>query len=325
MAWTGLMAAPLSDGRLQVWASRDDGSLWTTWKVTVDPDSSWAPWQHEAANPLGVTVGAAAPLLSGALELFVIANARFNPPFQTGPGVETTQKVNDQSTAAWADWTVLVPGQSALGGGPGARSVAAAPLTDGRIQVFIAFRGNDSAQLLTLWRTSNDPDTGWTNPSEFPLPAGQGVNWIATARLSDGRIQLFATADTAVFTCWKASTNANAAWTDWVEFDPLVGDNDRIYAASLGPSDGRPQLWRLDQQGSLWSRWKYSTSANDAWTEWTLFPELNGQMTQFAAGPLKDGRLQLFGADQSGALFSAWKAAPDPNAAWTSWTPFPGP
>lgn len=170
------------------------------------------------ASSLGVKVGCAAPLPNRALQLFVIANAGFNPPFQTGPGVETTWKVSDQSTAAWADWTGFFEGEQAGAVGPGARSVAAAPLTDGRIQVFIAVVGTNVSRLMTRWKETTDVNAQWTEPVNFGLPAGQGISRIAAGRLSDGRIQLFATTATAVFTSWKNSTNPNDMWSPWQTF-----------------------------------------------------------------------------------------------------------
>src|SRR5947208_4329627 len=218
MPITGLMAAPLSDGRLQVFASKNDGTLWTLWKVGTDPNSAWTAWQRMPASSLGVKVGCAAPLPNRALQLFVIANAGFNPPFQTGPGVETTWKVSGQSTAAWADWTGFFAGEQAGAVGPGASSVAAAPLTDGRIQVFIAVTGTNVSRLMTLWKETTDVNAQWTDPVNFDLPAGQGISRIAAGRLSDGRIQIFATTATAVFTSWKNLTNPNDMWSPWETF-----------------------------------------------------------------------------------------------------------
>ena len=192
MAITGIMAAPLSDGRLQVWASKNDGTLWTLWKGGPDPDSSWTQWQRMEASSLGVRVGCAAPLPNKALQLFVLANARYLP-LQSGPGVHTTWKVSNQSTAAWANWLGFWVGEQAVGGGPGALSVAAAPLTDGRIQVFIAVGGHNSSRLVTRWKATTDVNAAWTDSVDFGMPAGQGISRIAAGRLSDGRIQLFAT------------------------------------------------------------------------------------------------------------------------------------
>jgi hypothetical protein len=39
-----ITAAPLSDGRLQLWAIFDD-KLFSCWKTTTNPDSAWTDWQ----------------------------------------------------------------------------------------------------------------------------------------------------------------------------------------------------------------------------------------------------------------------------------------
>ncbi len=38
-------AAPLSDGRLELWAVDAQGRLFTTWKSTTGPNASWVPWE----------------------------------------------------------------------------------------------------------------------------------------------------------------------------------------------------------------------------------------------------------------------------------------
>ena len=322
MSITGLMAAPLSDGRIQVWASKNDGSLWTLWKATTDPNSGWTAWQRQPAEVLGVTVGCAAPLPNRALQLFVIANAGFNPPFQTGPGVETTWKVSAESTAAWADWTVFWQGESAVGGGSGARSLSAAPLTDGRIQVFIAVQGNNGSRFLTAWKETTDVNSAWSPVVDFNLPTAHPIQRIAAGRLSDGRIQLFATTPNEVLTTWKVTTASTAQWQPWATFYS-TSDDDQITAAQL--PDGRLQLWRLNRNGGLWSRWKVTTNSAAQWTEWSVFHAPGSQVVSFAAAPLSDHRLQLFAADSTGAMFSSWKETPHPDAAWTPWSPFPRP
>jgi hypothetical protein len=316
------MAAPLSDGRIQVWASKNGGSLRTLWKATTDPNSGWTAWQYMPADTLGVTAGCVAPLPNRALQLFVIANAGFDPPFQTGPGVETTWKVSGESTAAWADWNGFWQGESAVGGGSGARSLAAAPLTDGRIQVFIAVLGNNGSRFLTAWKETTDVNSGFSPVVDFNLPTNHFIQRITAGRLSDGRIQLFATTQSEVLTTWKETTSSTAQWAPWSTFYS-TSDDDMITAAQL--PDGRLQLWRLNRHGGLWSRWKVTTNSTAQWTEWSVFHAPGEKLTSFAAAPLSDGRLQLFAADSTGAMFSAWKENRSPDAPWTPWTPFARP
>jgi len=322
MTISGLMAGQLSDGRLQVWASKD-GGLFTLWKDGVPADSGWTNWQKQPAETLGVTVGAVAPLENGALHLFVIANAGFNPPFQTGPGVQTTFKLGPESTAGWADWTVFIEGEQARGVGAGASSIAAIPLSDGRLQVFVVMANQNVAKLVTRWKLTTDVSAAWNPTVEMPFAPGEAISRISAGRLSDGRVQLFATAvGSNVFTSWKLTTDSAAAWQPWQLFYS-GSDDDQITAASL--PDGRMQLWRLNRNGALWSRWKVAVDSSAAWTEWQAFPTPSSRATVFTAAPLSDGRLQLFLADETGAMFSSWKADTNPDAAWTPWAPFPSP
>jgi len=40
-----IAAAPLSDGRLQLWVAAGDGHLYSTYKLSADPESHWAAWE----------------------------------------------------------------------------------------------------------------------------------------------------------------------------------------------------------------------------------------------------------------------------------------
>ena len=43
-AVTAVAVAALSDGRLELWAATSLGGLFSTWKLTTDPNADWAPW-----------------------------------------------------------------------------------------------------------------------------------------------------------------------------------------------------------------------------------------------------------------------------------------
>jgi len=94
--------------------------------------------------------------------------------------------------------------------------LAVARLSDGRLQVW----GTDpDDNLLSRWKTTTSPDAPWTAWSAFPTPPGGGVLSIAGGQLEDGRIQLFAqSGDGSRWSCWKQTTNANSAWTEWSKF-----------------------------------------------------------------------------------------------------------
>jgi hypothetical protein len=103
----------------------------------------------------------------------------------------------------------VVPAQSA------GVSIVAGKLPDGRIQTFAI---QPDGQIESRWKTSTDPNSGWTEWSQFPTPPG-GATTISVGYLSDGRMQLFATNPSGgTFSCWKSSTDPNAQWTRWSRF-----------------------------------------------------------------------------------------------------------
>jgi hypothetical protein len=312
MSITNLAAAPLSDGRLQVWACKDE-NLFTIWKSDVPSDSGWSDWTKQRSSIVGAFAAAAASLPNGAVQLFVINNQ--------GPAIETTFKLGSQSGAGWADWTLFInPDDVQQGFVAGAQSVAAIPLSDGRMQVFGVMANQNVVKLVTRWKLTTDVSAEWNPKVEMPFVPGEAISRISAGRLSDGRVQLFATTvGSKVFTSWKVTTESSSGWQPWEVFYS-GSEDDQITAANL--SDGRMQLWRLSRLGELFTRWKATGDSSAAWTEWQPFSTPTATATAFTAGPLSDGRLQLFLADASGEIFTSWKVTTDPDAEWAQWESF---
>lgn len=86
-------------------------------------------------------------------------------------------------------------------------------------------------------------------------------------------------------------------------------------------SDGRLQVWVVDQGGNLLSRWKLTIDPNADWTGWSVFPG-PAPLVSIAAAQLTDGRLQLFALDENGGTWTTCKPTTDPEAVWTSWSRF---
>jgi hypothetical protein len=214
---TSLAAAPLPDGRLQLWAATTDGGLFTTWKTTTDPDAAWADWTAFTLGGTGpttpVTSLTAAPLPDGRLQLWV------GTTLTTG-GLFTTWESSTDPSAGWADWTAFAPG-----GGPTAAvtSLIAAPLPDGRLQLWAA---STDGGLFTTWKSSTDPNALWAAWSAFRLGGDKpadAITSLTAAPLPDGRLQLWAvTTDGGLFTTWKTSTDPNAVWVGWTAWSDFV-------------------------------------------------------------------------------------------------------
>ena len=313
MAIHRLFAGNLSDGRIQVWARKNDDLL-TCWKTSTDPDSAWTIWQPHLNAPPRTSVLAGAPLPNGALQIFGLTDMP-----NIGPAVTTSWKVGGASSAPWSDWIVF-----AEGGGSDSRinsGIAASTLQDGRIQVFIVshFGFGGTNRLLTQWKTTPDVSSSWSNPVDMTPP--QGIQEITACHLTDGRIQLIAATGNELVTTWKAHDNPNAPWVPWQIF-PSGISSARLYSVPL--SDRRPQLFALDNHGSLKSSWKQSALPSDAWTSWSDFPGAPANLLSFAAAPLSDGRAHLWAANRE-QVFTTWKASVHPDAQWHPWQPFPRP
>jgi len=200
--------------------------------------------------------------------------------------------------------------------------IGAAILSDRRIQAFL-INGN---QIQSRWKSTTDPNSGWTAWSPFPGPAGATPAAISAVSLDDKRPQLFLVdAENRVWSAWKETTNPGSAWTPWSPFPSPAGATPAaISAAAL--EDGRPQLFLLDAQNRVWSAWKETTDPGSAWTPWSPFPSPAGATpVAISAVSLEDKRPQLFLLDEQARVWSAWKETTDPGSAWTPWSPFPGP
>ena len=152
---------PLNDGRLELWAS-SPGALLTTWKSTTNSRSAWVPWQDFAADA-GAIAGraqdiAVAPLSDGRLELWVIDGAG---------GLFSSWKVDTDPNANWTPWADFAADAGPLANG--ARQVAVAPLSDGRLELWVI---DGAGGLFSSWKVDTDPNANWTPWADFTLDAG---------------------------------------------------------------------------------------------------------------------------------------------------------
>ncbi|MER6678049.1 hypothetical protein [Streptomyces sp. NPDC000983] len=88
-------------------------------------------------------------------------------------------------------------------------------------------------------------------------------------------------------------------------------------------SDGRPQIWAVNDAGELVSSWKRhpADDPDTGWAGWTPFPGPSGVVQSVATVKLPDGRPQLIVATNEGE-FTKIKANTHPDAAWTEWGGF---
>ena len=148
---------------------------------------------------------------------------------------------------------------------------------------------------------------------QFSNPSPGGVTSICVGYLSDKRMQLFATGVDGVFrSCWKTTTDPNASWTQWSNFD---GTSLKLVGAG-NLEDGRMQLFGIQTRtnGQIISRWKQTPDPNSGWTDWSNFQTPPNGVTSICVGYLSDKRMQLFATAVDGVFRSCWKTTTDPNA-----------
>jgi hypothetical protein len=108
----------------------------------------------------------------------------------------------------------------------------------------------------------------------------------------------------------------------WLRQPTTVVIGNTKFVASGDLEDGRIQLFGIETNGQIISRWKQTTDPNSAWTGWGGFQTPPGGANSFCVSYLSDKRMQLFATNPQGKTFSCWKTSTDPNAAWTGWSVF---
>jgi hypothetical protein len=295
--WAGmaLAAAPLSDGRVQLWVGDGDGLIWSSCQVAFD----WTYWNDSWAAAKAAFVAkqfAAARLADQRVQFWAV---------DTSGVIWSCSKSAADSDSAWtawtSQWTAQAPTFKAV-------QVAAASLSDGPVQ----FWAVDTSGVIWSW----DSSSGWTaQHTTFQ------VTQLAAAPLSDGRLRLWAV-DTGggIWSCSRTAHEPNSDWTDWaLQAAPFHAA--QIAAGRL--SDGRLQLWAIDAGGGIWSCWKLTADANSAWTAWTkgwIADATGFQARALCCAPLVDGRSQVWVIDTNGQVRVTLKSTTDAGSAWTNWS-----
>jgi hypothetical protein len=211
-AVTALTVAPLQDGRLELWASTANGGLFSTWKLTTDPNGDWAGWAdfnaEVGALPAAVTALTVAPLSDGRLELWAsTANG----------GLFSTWKVNGDPNGNWSGWADFIAEVGTLPAAVTALTVGRLP--DARLELWAS---TANGGLFSTWKTTTDPNGNWSGWADFIAEVGAlpaAVTALTVAPLPDGRLELWvSTANGQLFSTWKTTTDPNATWTGVSDF-----------------------------------------------------------------------------------------------------------
>ena len=157
-----IAVAPLSDGRLQIWAIGAQGGILSSRKVNAGANADWTDLDNFLIDvgplPAAAAHVAVAPLSDGRLELWVtLADGRLFTAWQN----------QTDPVVAWTGWTDFL---AVAGSIPtGVAQVAVARLPDGRLQLWATAA---NGHLFTSWKTQTDPNAGWTAWSDFQAEVG---------------------------------------------------------------------------------------------------------------------------------------------------------
>jgi hypothetical protein len=256
--FTSVGAVLNQDGRLEIVAARDTGTLADAWEVAPGGDiATWTLMDGYVTEPFGMLNA------DGRIELFGCgADGQLMHRWQTAPNgpfaawdtlggnvLEAIVGKNADSRmeifAIFADgslhhrWQVasnsyFADWQQMDGTG---RRPSIGTNADGRLELFLI---RSDGQVIHRWQTA--PNAYFTDWSSM----GNSVQDMTVARNADGRLEVFAiTTDNHVIHSWQ--TAPNAYFGDW---SPMGHNFTRIDSVVLG--DARIELFTIAHDGGAW-------------------------------------------------------------------------
>ena len=200
---TEITAAPLLNGVLKIWVVNigdTSGEIWSCQKQSSDPDSKWTKWCFWKNVRMDSHI-TAAPLSDGRLQFWTVADNK----------IFTCWTQSTDPDSEWTEWTEFcIP----PGGVDSSGCITAAPLSDGRLQLWIISK---TTPRLQTCKTYIDKSYSWTEWSDF-IPVLNNWSPLAVTPLSNGGLQLWASMDNEIISCWTQSTDPDSEWTEWSYF-----------------------------------------------------------------------------------------------------------
>jgi len=176
-----LVVARNADGRLEVFGTAADDSIWHIWRTA--PNSGWSAWTpfHSGGDRLRQLV--VGQNLDGRLEVFGTAgDDTIWHTWQTAPN------------NGWRGWAQFHSGGDHL------RTLAVGRNADGRLEVF-GTAADDS--IWHTWQTA--PNNGWSGWAQLFGP-GDRLHTLDVASNADGRLEVFGTAgDNTIWHTWQTA------------------------------------------------------------------------------------------------------------------------
>jgi hypothetical protein len=320
MGLSNASAARNADGRLEVLAVAENGSVWHRYQAAAG-STSWIGWGEMGTPPgnLGLREVHVATNADGRLDLIAVANNgtlwhRWQPQPSKGP---------------WAPWSSLGKPTSA-----NVRRCTTERNKDGRLQVFAL---GDDEKVWTTAQTVPGATAwdGWAGLGS-PGPNVKVLN-VAAATNTDGRIEIalsggeptsseFGLKNPRVWIASQPLPNTSAPWSSWSDLGHPIGGTGIPIPKLARNADGRLELFAAGLAGQLWHRWQ-SGPGKGPWSAWaSLGAPGTGEwlMSPLAVAMSGDGRLQAFGLGLRGAgqamsqeIRHIWQTKP--SNGWSAW------
>jgi hypothetical protein len=283
------------DGRLEVVAIANDGTLWHRYQ----PKPSKGPWIQwgSMGKPPGVKLVSNPVIgqnLDGRLEVFVFgSDGSLWHRYQSKPGA-----------GPWSSW-------STMGKPPKAKFYAhpvVAKNKDGRLEVFAmaGTPGKGEFQLsdTALWHNSqpNPNHKGsWGQWQNMGKPSGASWPSPAAGQNKDGRLEVFVPgSDGALWHKYQQKPNSGP-WSGWTSMSyPPGGIKVLSQIHTAANKDGRLEVFmfgiRGKGPGSVIAPWHiWQISPNNGWSKWAGLGSPPGKNFEaLIVGQNKNGRLEVF-------------------------------
>jgi hypothetical protein len=274
--WQGKPAmATNADGRLEMFAIAQDGSVYDAWQLA--PNGNWSGW-------------AGFPGLTGVKEIVASRGPDGHLVLAAVTGAGGLWQ-NTQWAGGWSGWSKLGEGV--------VRGLAVARNQDGRVEVY----GLDAGG--SVWHSWQLTTGGWSGLA--PL-GGHSITALATANNQDGRIEVYAVGgDHALYHVWQVGRNA--PFSGWQH----MGGSVQGTPTTVNDTDGRIEVLTRGTDNKLYDVWQ--TTPNGVWSvvaplggqisgDPVAVRNRDGRLEVFA--PLSDGTPGDIWQMTAGGIWSGW-------------------
>jgi hypothetical protein len=284
-----------ADGRLEVFMTGNDGSLYHIWQQAFTNDEAWSGWFSHGSPPYSTLRGLPAVrsyIGNDTLELYVV-------------GTDSTLYTINQTAAnnGWTDWQQLSlpPGVELMS------EIEVGTRIGTRRSIFVV--GIDGGIY-----NQQDYDRSWLSFG------GAFLDGPAMALSADGRQELFAVGkDGVLYHRYETVVSYELeTWTpQWFSHGTPAGTLLTNKPALAANADGRLELFVIGTDGNLYSI--AQTAPSNGWTTWSSLGAPSGVklLSSPAVKASNDGRLELFVVGDDGALHHLWQVAV--NNGWSPW------